>query len=138
MSIPSSGSSTCFSASYTSSFVGISFSSVATALVAEQPDFLPPLSCEEVDPVGEAHPVAARAHDQGMGPRRVGVEADASQEVAVGDPRGRDDHLARRELLGREDAGGVLDPGLARLLDLPTRGRPELRLELAPEAAQRR
>src|SRR5438093_13249337 len=121
MSIPSSGSSTWRSASTTSSCVGMQ-------LRLAQPHFLATIPREEVDPVDEPHPVAARAHDQGMRARRVGEEANAAQEVAVGYARGRDDHLTGRQLLRREDARGIVDPGLASQLDLPARGRPELRL----------
>ena len=45
----------------------------------------------------------------------VGEEADAAEEVAVRDARRDDDHLARREVLGREDVVDVLDPELARV-----------------------
>ena len=61
-----------------------------------------------------------------------------AQEVAVRDSGRDDDHLARGEILGGEDAVHVVDPVLLRRLDLGARGRPELRLELAAEAAQRR
>src|SRR4029077_5461942 len=102
-------------------------------LVTEQPDFLAPFAREEVDAVDEPHPVAPRAHDERVGPGAVGEEPDATQEVSVRDPRGGDDHLARREVLGAEDALVVLDPGLAQLVDLAAGGGPELRLQLASE-----
>ena len=66
----------------------------------------------------------------------VGEEAHAPQEVAVRDAGRGDDHLARGELVGLEDLVEVVDPVLLRLLDLVARGRPELRLELAAEAAE--
>ncbi len=72
-----------------------------------------------------------------MRPGAVGQEADAPKEVAVRDAGGADDRLLRPEVLGREHALDVLDPLLARLVDLAARHRPELRLELAAEAAQR-
>ncbi len=60
-----------------------------------------------------------------------------AEQVAVRDPGGGDDHLARRELVRLEDLVEVVDPVLLGLLDLVARGRPELRLELAAEAAKR-
>src|SRR5215207_11639647 len=133
MSIPSSGSSTARSASTTSSFVGMA----QAYLVAEEPHLVAPLPGEEVDPVHEAHPVAAGAHHQRVRACAVRVEPDAAEQVAVADPRGHDDHLSRRELLGAEDPVHVVDPLLARLVDLAAGRRPELRLELAAEAAER-
>src|SRR5690348_3321499 len=112
MSIPSSGSSTCRSASITSSFVTCMVASLATArglslgrwpLEPVQPDFVALLAAEEVDAVHEADPVAARAHHDGVRSRAVGVVAHAAEEVAVRDAGGRDDRLAGRELLRRED-----------------------------------
>src|SRR5919109_2612239 len=97
MSIPSSGSSTWRRASTTSSGVAMG------RMLAQEPHFLATLSREEVDPVDETHPVAARAHDERVGARRVREEADAAKQVAVRDA-GRDhDHLAMRELVGGED-----------------------------------
>src|SRR5581483_10537058 len=98
---------------------------------------LAPLAREEVDPVHEAHPVAARAHEQRVRPRAVREEAHAVQQVAVGDARGGDDDLARREILGAEHAPVVIDAALPQLVDLSPRRRPELRLQLTAEAAQR-
>ena len=49
---------------------------------------------------------------------RVGVETNAAQEVAVRHPRRRDDHFARRKLVGREDAAHVLDARFGRFDDL--------------------
>ena len=72
-----------------------------------------------------------------MRARAVGEEAHAAQEVAVRDAGRGDDHLAGRQLLGLEDLVDVVDPVLLRLLDLAARRRPELRLELAAEAAER-
>src|SRR5438105_5247281 len=106
MSIPSSGSSTWRRASTTSSRVGIEASLASTVskghglclardmagarheaclvgtvvrqLRAEQADFLATLGGEEVDPVDEAHPVAARAHHDRVRPRAVREEADTT------------------------------------------------------------
>src|SRR5919108_4213598 len=124
MSIPSSGSSTWRSASKTSSFVGISFEcsdgpngdvrcqTDDVSLIAEEADFLAPLAGEEVDPVDEAHPIAARAHDERVRARRVGQEPHPAEQIAVRHT-GRDhDHLARGELLRREHPRRVLDAGL--------------------------
>src|SRR5919109_1403162 len=107
MSIPSSGSSTWRSASKTSSFVGISFEcsdgpngdvrcqADDVSLIAEEADFLAPLAGEEVYPVDEAHPIAARAHDERVRARRVGQEPHPAEQIAVRHT-GRDhDHLAR-------------------------------------------
>src|SRR5919204_2923894 len=105
--------------------------------VPEQPDLLAALAREEVDPVHEPDPVAAGAHDEGMGPGTVGQEAHAAEQVAVRDAGRGDDHLAGREVLDREHSLDVLHPALPRLLDLAARGRPELGLELASETAQR-
>src|SRR4051794_28095185 len=102
-------------------------------LKARKTDFLAALTREEVDAVGEAHPVAARAHDERRGQRAVGQVAHAAQQVAVRDARRGEDHLAGREVVAAEDALDVLDPLLARRLDLAARRRPELRLELAAE-----
>src|SRR5262249_48466702 len=106
-------------------------------LVAEQPYFLAPLAREEVDPVRETHPVAARAHHERVRARGVREEAHAAQKVAVRDAGRRDDDLTRCELLRGEDTGWVVDPELARLLDLAARRRPQLRRHLAAEAAER-
>src|ERR671936_1800610 len=106
MSIPSSGSSTWRSASKTSSFVGISFEcsdgpngdvrcqADDVSLIAEEADFLAPLAGEEVDPVDEAHPIAARAHDERARPGAVGEELHAAEEVAVRDAGRGHDRLA--------------------------------------------
>src|SRR5581483_2012069 len=51
--------------------------------------------------------------------------------------RGGDDDLARREILGAEHAPVVIDAALPQLVDLSPRRRPELRLQLTAEAAQR-
>src|SRR5215216_4342082 len=128
MSMPSSGSSTIRIASITSSFVGMDDS---VAALPEEPDLLATLAREEVRPVDEPDPVAARAHHERVGPRTVGVEADAAEEIAVRDAGRCHDHLSRRELLGREDAVDVVDALLARRLDLRPRRRPQLRLEVA-------
>src|SRR5436190_7334470 len=109
----------------------------ACDLVPEKPHFLAPLTGEEVDAVDEPHPVAARAHEQRVRARAVGEEANAAQQVSIRDAGRSDDHLARREILGAEDALVVEDPGLPQLVDLPAGGGPELRLELAAQAAQR-
>ena len=53
-----------------------------------------------------------------MRARAVGEEADAAQQVAVRDAGRGDDDVARREILGREDAPVVVDPELAQLVDL--------------------
>src|SRR5437660_7480287 len=103
-------------------------------LVAEQPHFLATLTCEEVDSVDEPHPVATRAHHERVGARAVGEEPDAAQQIAVRDAGGGDDHLARCEVLGAEDALVVVDAGLAQLVDIPAGRRPELGLQLAAEA----
>src|SRR3954447_18593393 len=131
MSIPSSGSSTARSASTTCSLVGTKLS------LAEEAHFLAPLAREEMDAVDEPHPVAASAHDQGMRPCRVGEEAHATQEVTVRHARGGDDYLTRRQVVGREDLLDVVEAVLSRLLDLASRHRPQLRLHLAAEAAER-
>src|SRR3954471_2538895 len=131
MSIPSSGSSTWRSASTTSSCVGM------PARLA-QADFLAPLAGEEVGGVDEPDPVAAGAHDERVSERGVGEVADAAQELAVRDAGGDDDHLLGREVVDREDPVHVLDAVRAGVLDLRAAGRPELGLELAAEAAQRR
>src|ERR1051326_3636692 len=100
MSIPSSGSSTCLSASTTSSFVAMPREyqprkrcqapqkCLAPGTRSAQTYFFPALAGEEVDAVDEAHPVAARAHDERMRSRRVGEELHAAQQVAVRDTRG--------------------------------------------------
>src|SRR5204863_7014750 len=95
----------------------LSLASTTTPLAAQQAHFLAPLACEEVDPVREAHPVAARAHHEGVDASGVREEADAAQEVAVRDAGRGDDHLAGRELLGREDASRIVDAELEGLLD---------------------
>src|SRR5437867_8643108 len=102
MSIPSSGSSTWRNASLTSSFVGTSSSLAAPCpseaqLLTEQADLFAALADEEVNPVDEAHPVAACAHHQRVRPGAVGEKADAAQQVAVGDTRRDGDHLAGSE-----------------------------------------
>ena len=119
MSIPSSGSSTTRSASNTSSRVGM-HASVPDAASAYpwRPDLLAALAGEEMDAVDEAHPVAARAHDERLRPRRVGEVADAAQQVAARDAGRGDDDVARRELLDREHLLHVLEAELARLGDL--------------------
>src|SRR5438270_9979960 len=132
MSIPSSGSSTWRSASYTSSLVGIP----RVQLVAEEPHFLAPLPREEVDPVDETHPVAPGAHDERVRAGGICEKAHAAQEIAIRHAGRNDDHLARRELLRREDTRRIVDAGLARLLDLAPRRRPQLRLQLAAQTAQ--
>src|SRR5207237_2907526 len=106
-------------------------------LEAEKAHFFAPLACEEVDAVDEAHPVAPGAHQERMGTRAVGEEAYAAEEVPVRHAGRRDDHLARREVLGAEHRGVVVDSDLAQLVDLATGRRPELRLQLPAEAAQR-
>src|SRR5215216_3216676 len=131
MSIPSSGSSTVRSASTTSSFDGMPPS-------LDQAHFLAALAGKEVDAVDEPHPVAARAHDERVRPGGVGEVADAAQELAVRDASRDDDHLLRREIVDREDAVDVLDPVRTRRLDLSAARRPQLRLELAAETAERR
>ena len=73
-----------------------------------------------------------------MGPRAVGEEAHAAQEVTVRNPRRDDDDVSGREVFDREHATRILDPRSVRLLDLAARRRPQLRLQLAAEAAQRR
>src|SRR5919201_3874415 len=96
-----------------------------------------PLTGEEMDAVGESDPVAARAHDERVCPGGVGEEADAAQELAVRDAGRRDDHLLRREVVDREDAVDVHDAVLARGVDLGPPRRPQLRLQLAAETAER-
>src|SRR5918996_5778968 len=132
MSMPSSGSSTTRSASKTSSRVGM------PSRLPEQAHFLAPLPGEEVDPVDEPHPVVPRAHDDRVRARAVGQVANSAQEVTVRDAGRGDDHVARRELVGGEDLVDVVDPVLGGLLDLAPGGRPELRLELSAQAAERR
>src|SRR5262245_44167384 len=158
MSMPSSGSSTKRSASVTSSFVGMPTGykrrcgvrrarlksgtgekAVVPASAAKQrplkkPHLLAALAREEVDPVHEAHPIAARAHDERVRPRTVSAVAHPAQKVAVRDARGRDDHLVRRQVVDREDLLDVVDPVLAGALDLAAGRRPELGLHLAAEA----
>src|SRR5579885_2695386 len=129
MSIPSSGSSTLRSASITSSCVG-------TGTSLAEPYVLAPLAREEVDAVDEAHPVAAGAHHERVRARRVGEVAHAAQQLAARDAGGGNDHLLRREVVDREDALDVLDAVGAGRLDLRPPRRPELRLELAAEAAE--
>src|SRR5438034_9523109 len=131
MSIPSSGSSTARRASTTCSFVGIG------SRLAEQAHFLAAFAGEEVDAIHEANPVAAGAHDERVCACGIGEEANAAEEVAVGDARRGDDHLAGREIVDREDLLQVLDSVLARLLDLGSGRRPELSLQLAAEIAER-
>ena len=48
----------------------------------------------------------------------VGEEADAAQQIAVRDARRRDDDLTGREILGREQAGVVLDAEPFQLVGL--------------------
>ena len=86
----------------------------------------------------EAHPVAARAHDERVREGAVGPVANASQKVSVGDARRRDDHLGRREVVDREDLLDVVDPLLLRTVDLAARRGPELSLHLAAEATKSR
>src|SRR5690349_8421761 len=76
--------------------------SVPPALEADEPHLFAPLAGEEVDAVHEAHPVAPRAHQERMGSRAVGVEADTAEEVAVRDAGRSDDHLARGEVVRPE------------------------------------
>src|SRR6266567_1888055 len=137
MSIPSSGSSTARSASTTSSLLIVTSVMATSYLEAIQAHFLAPFAAEEVDAVDKANPVAARAHHERVRPRAVGEEADAAEQVAVRHAGRGDDRLARREVVDGEETMDVVDPLLGRLLDLATRGRPELRLHLAAEAAQR-
>src|SRR5439155_2603315 len=73
-----------------------------------------------------------------MAASAVGEEADAAQEVAVGDPRRTEDDVPRGELLHPEHVLDVLDPVLPWRLELATRRRAELSVQLAAEAAQRR
>src|SRR6266536_260243 len=131
MSIPSSGSSTARRASTTCSFVGIG------SRLAEEPHFFAALTREEVDAVHEANPVAAGAHNERVRACGIGEEADAAEQVAVGDAGRGNDYLARREIVDREDLLQVLDPVLARLLDLGSRRRPKMSLQLAAETAER-
>src|SRR5262249_61453670 len=105
-------------------------------LVAQETNFLAPVAGEKVDAICKPDPIATRAHDEGMRPRRVGQEAHPTEEIAVRDACCRDDHFAGRQLLGGEHPGLVLDADLAGVLDLPAGGRPELRLGLPPEATQ--
>jgi hypothetical protein len=93
-----------------------------------QADFFAPLSREEVDPVDEAHPVVARAHDERMRAGAVGKETNAAKEIAVRDSGGSDDHLTGSEVIGGEDLADVVDSGLRRLRDLAARRGPELSL----------
>src|SRR2546423_4599266 len=140
MSIPSSGSSTCRSASSTSSSVGTATRLAEVPLLGaslDQPHLFAPVAGEEVDPVDEAHPVAARAHHERVRAGGIGEVADAAEELAVRDPGRGDDHLLRREIVDREHTLDVVDPVRARVLDLGTPRRPELSLQLAAEAAQR-
>src|SRR5262245_12075464 len=109
----------------------------ATGGLSQETDLFATVTREEVDPVDEAHPVAAGAHDEGMRARAVRVERDAAQQVAVRDAGRGHDAVAGGELVGPEDPVDVLDPGLARRLDLAAPRRPELRLELPAEAAER-
>jgi hypothetical protein len=90
-----------------------------------------------VDAVVEAHPVAAHAHDQGVRPGRVGHEPHAAQEVAVRDARRDEDHVSSRKVLLGEHVRDV-DADLTGLLDLRPRGRPQLGLDPAAEASERR
>src|SRR5207253_4127390 len=130
MSIPSSGSSTARRASTTCSFVGIGFS------LTEEPYFLAAVPGEEVDAVHEANPVAARAHHERVRASRISEEANSAKQVAVRDAGRGDNHLAGREVVEREDLLEVADSVFARLFDLGSRRRPELRLELTAEAAE--
>src|SRR5581483_899668 len=106
--------------------------------VAEQPDFLAALTCEEVVAVDELHPVAARAHDQRVRAGAVGEEPDAAEQVAGRDARRGEDHVAGGQVLEREDPVDVVDAELGGRLDLAAGRRPQLRLQLAAEAPQRR
>src|SRR5437868_9122297 len=112
------------------SICGRSYAPEEPQSIAQEAHFLAAFAREEVDSVDEAHPVAARAHDERVRAGAVGEEANAAQEVAVRDAGRRDDDLARCEILGPEDALVVLDAGFAQLVDLAPRGRPELRLQL--------
>src|SRR5262249_51254715 len=130
MSIPSSGSSTCRSASTTSSCVSMGSS-------LREPHVLAAFSREEVRAVHEPHPVAARAHDERVGACGVGEVADAAEELAVRHARRDDDHLLGCEVVDGEDPLDVVDAGGVCLLDLGAARRPELGLQLAAEAAER-
>ena len=88
--------------------------------------------------VDEAHPVAARAHDERVRARAVGEVADAAQQVAVRDAGRGDDHLPRREVVDREDRARCRRSRARAPRSISrARRRPELRLQLAAEAAQR-
>src|SRR4051794_38295180 len=93
---------------------------------------------EVVRGIDEADTVAAGAHDDRVGARRIGHVAHAAQQVAVRDAGRDDDRVAAHELLVREHVLHVLDPELGGGPHLGTGHRPELALELAAEAGQRR
>src|SRR5207244_2713245 len=101
-------------------------------------DLLAALAAEEVDPVDEPHPVTARAHDERPRAAAVGVELDAAEQVSRRHARRDDDHLARSEIVDREDAVYVLDAVCAHVLDLAPRRGPELGLDPPAETAERR
>jgi hypothetical protein len=69
-------------------------------------------------------------------PGAVGPEPHTAEEIAVRDACCGDDRLPRREVFRREDPFDILDPLLLRLVDLASRDRPELRLEVAAQTAQ--
>src|SRR5438045_3423847 len=64
-------------------------------LVAQQSYLLAALAGEEVVAVHEAHPVAARAHDQRVRSCAVGQKPNAAEQVAVRDAGRSEDRLAR-------------------------------------------
>ena len=100
-------------------------------------DFLAALAREEVRRLDEPHPVAARAHHERVRQGRVGEVAHAAHQLAVRDAGRGDDHLLRGEIVDREDPVEVVDPVRVRVVDLGPARRPELRLKLAAEAAER-
>src|SRR5207248_3290744 len=81
---------------------------------------------------------AARAHDERAGAGAVGEVLHAPQEVAVRDAGGGDDRFPGREVVEGEDAVHVVDALLPGALDLGPGRRPQLRLDLAAEAAKGR
>ena len=102
-------------------------------LVTREPDFLAPLAGEEVDAVDEAHPVAARAHDERV---RAARSRRGSARRAAG-RRSRRPSRRRsppgREVVDREDAVDVLDP----VLGAPPRSRCATSARAAPAARRR-
>src|SRR5262245_23030203 len=108
----------------------------ADRLEPEQAHFLTPFAREEVDPVHEAHPVAARAHDERVRTRAVGEEPHAAKQVARRDTGRDDDHFSPREVVESEDPRDVLEPVLTSSFDLRAGRRPELSLEASAETAQ--